>query len=69
MFALGLRQFAQSENKSNLANEIALTFRQLAKLGFFDGKSSSEGQTIMYMVSLERSLKMQENDVCFMLIS
>ena len=33
-FALAVRQFAHSEKKSNLANDIALTFRQLAKSFF-----------------------------------
>ena len=32
LIALAVRQFAQSEMKSDLANDVAITFRQLAKL-------------------------------------
>ena len=68
VFALGLRQFALSERKSNLANNIAISFRQLAKLYFLVETHRIIGQAAMYLVSLESSLKMQENCGHFIMI-
>ena len=52
-FALGLRQFALGEWKSNLANDVAIIFRQIWAAGEIHFLVSRIIQTATYLVSLE----------------